>query len=61
MNKKEVKEIVELRQKLIRRFESLRDYKNNKNAIMKEFEHARLIHEVIVSLDKILKGHVDFN
>ena len=60
MKKDEVQKIVNLRQGLLERYSSLRDYRNNKNAIMKEIEHARILHEIIVSLDNILKGHVDF-
>ena len=61
MEKQEVESLVLLRQKLIQEFNSLRDYKNNKNAIMKEIECARIIHFAITSLDKSLKGHVEFD
>jgi hypothetical protein len=61
MKKEELEILVNLRQKTIERFNRLRDYKNNKNAIMKEIEHARLLHEVVVEIDKILKSHVSFS
>ena len=60
MKTEEVEKMVALRQSLIRRFESLRDYKNNQNAIMKETEHAKLIHDVIVEIDDLLKEYVTF-
>jgi len=60
MEKQEVANLVQLRTELIKEFEKLRDYKNNKNAIMKEVEHARVIHATITRLDNILKEHVKF-
>lgn len=60
MNNQEIKSIVELRTKLIQKFERLRDYKNNKNAIMKEIECAKILHFTIAELDKILAGKVEF-
>ena len=56
----DVQSLVELRTKLIEYFNTLRDYKNNKNAIMKEVDHARILSETIEEIDDILKGHVDF-
>ena len=61
MDNKDIEKIVLLRKKLILTFEALRDYKNNKNAIMKEFEHAKVLHETIVALDDLLKEHVKFS
>ena len=60
MKTEEIEKMVALRQSLIRRFESLRDYKNNQNAIMKETEHAKLIHDVVVEIDDLLKEYVTF-
>jgi len=61
MEKQDVTNLVQLRTDLIKEFEKLRDYKNNKNAIMKEVEHARVIHSTIIRLDSILKEHVKFD
>ena len=61
MEKQEIVNLVQLRTELIKEFEKLRDYKNNKNAIMKEVEHARVIHATITRLDNILKEHVKFD
>ena len=61
MKKEEIEILVNLRQKILVKFNRLRDYKNNKNAIMKEIDHARALHSVIVEIDKALKDHVNFS
>ena len=61
MEKKELEILVTLRQTTLDKFNRLRDYKNNKNAIMKEIEHAQVLHSVIVEIDKVLKDHVNFS
>ena len=61
MEKQDVTNLVQLRTDLIKEFEKLRDYKNNKNAIMKEVQHAKIIHATITRLDNILKKHVKFD
>lgn len=61
MNKEEIEVLINLRQQLIEKFNRLKDYKNNTNAIMKEVEHARLIHDTVTTLDKVLKEHVEFS
>ncbi len=60
MERESLSKIVGLRGVLISRYEKLRDYKNNPDAIMKEIDHARLLHSIIVELDKVLAGHVEF-
>ena len=60
MLKQELESLVMLRQKLIRDFERLRDYKNNKDAIMKEIECAKILHHTITALDKCLASSVEF-
>tara|TARA_B100000900_G_scaffold415592_1_gene446130 strand:- start:5306 stop:5491 length:186 start_codon:yes stop_codon:yes gene_type:complete len=60
MNKDEINELVLLRTNLIAEFNKLRDYKNNPNAIMKEIDHARKLHEIITSIDSLIKPHVEF-
>jgi len=61
MKKEEIDMLVNLRQKTLEKFNRLRDYKNNTNAIMKEIDHAKVLHEVIVEIDKVLKDHVNFS
>ena len=60
MDNQEIKSLVALRTKLIQEFERLRDYKNNKNAIMNEIECAKILHFAITELDSMLKGKVEF-
>ena len=61
MKKEEIEVLVKLRQKILEKFNRLRDYKSNNNAIMKEVDHARVLHETIVELDSVLKEHVSFS
>ncbi len=52
--------IVNLRTDLINHYNNLRDYKQNKNALMKEEDHARKLHSTIVEIDRLLEGLVSF-
>lgn len=61
MKKEEINEMVQLRSLLISKFDRLRDYKNNPNAIMKEVDYAKSLHETIVAIDKIIQNHVEFS
>ncbi len=61
MKENEINALVNLRQKTLNKFNMLRDYKNNPNAIMKELDHAKSLHEIIVDIDKLLKDHVIFS
>tara|TARA_A100001391_G_scaffold104789_1_gene70100 strand:- start:1182 stop:1367 length:186 start_codon:yes stop_codon:yes gene_type:complete len=61
MDDAKLKELVDLRTLLVGRYSKLKDYRQNKNAIMRELVHAELLHETIVKLDKILEGHVKFS
>ena len=61
MENKEIKVLIDLRQKIIENFNQLRDYKANPNAIMKEKDHAQTLHNIVVEIDKILKSHVNFS
>ena len=60
MEKQIIESIVKLRSELIKEFEKLRDYKGNKNAVMREIDHAKIVHTTITRLDIILKEHVNF-
>ena len=50
-----------LKKSLNKKISRLKDYKSNKNAIMREQDHAKLLHETIVNIDNILKEHVSFD
>tara|TARA_A100001011_G_C14070205_1_gene739941 strand:- start:565 stop:750 length:186 start_codon:yes stop_codon:yes gene_type:complete len=60
MDRKEIEELVSLRAILIKEFTRLRDYKNNKNAIMKEVDCARILDSTIKKIDSLLTGKVEF-
>ena len=61
MNEDDLKNLIDLRGFLIQRFEKCKDYKSNKNAIMRELDHAQILHEAVVKIDAILEKHVSFN
>ncbi len=61
MKQEEIQILLNLRQRTIAKFDKLRDYKNNKNALMKEVDHARTLHDIIVQIDQVLKEHVNFS
>ena len=61
MSKEELENLLNLRQKVLEKFIKLKDYKNNKNAIMKELDHALVLSDVITSIDNILKEYVNFS
>ena len=61
MKKEEIEVLVNLRQKTLEKFNRLRDYKNNTNAIIKEIDHAKVLHCIIVDIDKVLKEYVNFS
>ena len=61
MNDNEVKTLITLRAALIKQFNKCKDYRSNKNAIMREVDHAKIVHETVVEIDKILKNYVNFD
>ena len=61
MTKEEIEKLVSLRTKLIESYGKLTHYRQNKNAIMREHDHAALLHETIVHLDSVLGAHVKFD
>jgi len=56
----DLNKLVVLRQDLISEYSKLRDYKTNRNALMKEVDHAASIHSIIKRIDNILSEHVNF-
>jgi hypothetical protein len=61
MNESEVQKLIDIRAYLIEKYERCKDYRQNKNAIMREVDHAEIVHQTIVKIDSILKNHVKFN
>tara|TARA_Y100001972_G_C7510382_1_gene257912 strand:+ start:133 stop:318 length:186 start_codon:yes stop_codon:yes gene_type:complete len=61
VEKNSVESIVELRMMLINEYTKLKDYRSNKNAIMREIDHVKVLEAAIKRIDKILEGHVTFS
>lgn len=61
MKKEKLQKLIELRMTLIQEFQRRKDWKGNKNAIMREIEHVELINETIKKIDLILTGEVTFS
>ena len=61
ISQEEIQKLVEIRTFLIKDHGRYRDYKSNKNAIMKEADHIIVLEKAIKDLDKFLKEYVDFN
>jgi hypothetical protein len=61
VNKEVIEGLVNVRVSLIEKYNKLKDYKQNKNALMKEEDYAFFLHSTIVKIDKLLKGHVEFD
>jgi hypothetical protein len=61
MNKEKLQKLIELRMTLIKEFQRRKDWRGNKNAIMREIEHAEVLNETIKKIDDILSGDVTFS
>ena len=57
-----VEKFVIVRNKILTKFLSLRDYKQNPNSLMKEYDFAKFLNETIKDLDEALSdtGSVNF-
>ncbi len=60
MDRELLQKIVDLRQRLILEFSRIKDYKQNKNALVKEQDYAEHLHSIVVEIDQMLQGKVDF-
>lgn len=61
INKEDLQKILKLREFLIGKYLKCKDYKNNKNAIMREIDHAEVLNESIKQIDDFLKKYVQFS
>lgn len=61
MKKEEIESLVSLRQKLITEFQRLTEWRRDRNAIMKQADHAQSLSETIEQIDSLLKEHVTFS
>tara|TARA_B100000035_G_C20880083_1_gene500158 strand:- start:299 stop:490 length:192 start_codon:yes stop_codon:yes gene_type:complete len=60
-SKEDLQKILDLRKDLVITHEKLRDYKSNKNAIMREIDHVAVLEESIRKLDNFLSKYVLFS
>lgn len=60
MDKELLQSVVDLRQRLVFEFSKMKDYKQNKNALVKEQDYAEHLHSIVVEIDEMLQGKVDF-
>jgi hypothetical protein len=61
MKKEKLQKLIELRMTLIQEFQKRKDWKSNKNAIMREIELVELLNISIKKIDVILEGEVTFS
>ena len=61
MSQEEIQKLVNLRMLLLQDFNSRKDWKSNRNAIMREVEHIEIVGEAIKQIDLLLSGHVTFS
>jgi len=60
MDRSDLEIILRLRQELIESHFKCRDYKSNKNAIMRELDHVKLLESSIRQIDSFIKKYVEF-
>jgi len=61
VNNEDLKKLIEARQHLINAHVKCKDYKNNKNAIMRELDHVAVLESSIKKIDEFLTKYVQFN
>ena len=60
INNEDLKKVIEARQYLIEAHSKCKDYKNNKNAIMREIDHVAVLESSIKKIDAFLTKYVQF-
>ena len=61
MTKEEIQKLVDIRMMLFENFKSKKDWKNNRNAIMREIDHIEIMEKTIKEIDAILTNYVSFS
>ena len=61
MSQEEIQNLVDIRMMLLEDFRKRKDWKSNKNAIMREIEYVEVVGEAIKKIDLLLSGHVTFS
>ena len=61
MKQEEIEKLVKVRMLLFESFKNTKDWKSNRNAIMRELDHVDVLREAIKQIDVLLSGHVTFS
>ena len=61
MDQAKVQQLVDLRTTLIKEFQSRKDWRSNRNAIMREVEFVEVLEKAIKEIDNILSDFVTFS
>lgn len=61
INNDDLQRMIKIRSELILAYSKCKDYKNNKNAIMREIDHVNVLVTAIKDLDTILGKFVKFS
>ena len=61
MSQEEIQKLVDVRMMLLKSFDKHKDWRSNKNAIMRELDHIETVGEAIKQIDALLSGHVTFS
>ena len=61
MSQEEIQKLVDVRMMLLKSFDKHKDWRSNKNAIMRELDHIEIVGEAIKQIDALLSGHVTFS
>jgi len=61
MSQEEIQKLVDVRMLLLQSFTKHKDWRSNKNAIMREMDHIDVVGEAIKKIDALLSGHVTFS
>ena len=61
MSKEEIQKLVDIRMMLLENFNNKKDWKNNRNAIMREIDHVEIMEKTIKQIDAILSSYVNFS
>ena len=61
MSQEEIQKLINVRMMLLQDFNERKDWRSNRNAIMREVEHVELLEKAIKQIDNILSDHVTFS
>lgn len=61
LKREDLDKVLKIRAFLIESFSKCKDYRSNKNAIMREIDHVEILQKSIVDIDDFLKKYVEFD